>query len=554
MNPIPLPIRNLLRKYRRAYLRMVQRAVLIHALQSSEVTADDVYDYLPSNIKPSVIGAAFAALSEAGLISEQRWQRSTRPSRHASFNRVWSITSSDAAQRWLLENSPLPVLQSQAGGVVLTPPGMQVSRASVVSGRGPTKPNGVPIMHQSPTNSQLTPAALNGQQVSHPQSTGGGQPPHSVSRLATAAGDPEDPRIEIVDAASFFNRPFSLCWLVESLLVWSLPTILGGPRKTLKTGILVDLILSLVCGVPFLGRFVVPRTTRVWMLLGESSEAMLQQTMQIVAKAKGINPQVPWLHLSFGLPKLSEPSHLMWLAKNIRDRQIGVVILDPLYLCLLSGNKLIDPRSLYAMGPLLLEISQAVREAGATLILCHHTTKAVKARQETELEDLAYSGVQEFARGWMLLSRREPYRLGSGSHRLLLTAGSSVGFSERYLLDIEEGPAGAGFRGDDWAVTVTCESQVSQNVAGLSTAQEQRSRLWQAIQNAGQTGDTKSGLSDSAGVSRGDVGKILAEWLAAGAIETVKVSKPAGNAPARLQDGYRVRSDSESLPANSRAS
>jgi len=57
---------------------------------------------------------------------------------------------------------------------------------------------------------------------------------------------------------------------------------------------------------------------------------------------------------------------------------------------------------------LLLRVARICQENGTTLVLVHHTTKpAGMLRMQTgeplELEDLAYSGFQEFARQWLLV-------------------------------------------------------------------------------------------------------------------------------------------------------
>ena len=59
-----------------------------------------------------------------------------------------------------------------------------------------------------------------------------------------------------------------------------------------------------------------------------------------------------------------------------------------------------------------------------------------------DLDDLTGSGYSEFFRQWLLLSRREEYIQGSGSHRMWMHIGGSAGHSSLTALDIEEGPAG----------------------------------------------------------------------------------------------------------------
>ena len=74
--------------------------------------------------------------------------------------------------------------------------------------------------------------------------------------------------------------------------------------------------------------------------------------------------------------------------------------------------------------------------------MCSHTTApraAGKENKPLELPDMAWSGFAEFARQWLMLSRRESYVDGTGEHKLYLRAGGSAGHSQLLNLDISEG-------------------------------------------------------------------------------------------------------------------
>src|SRR5262245_39310713 len=61
-------------------------------------------------------------------------------------------------------------------------------------------------------------------------------------------------------------------WLVTWMFVKDQPGLIGGPSKTLKTWLAIDMAISLGSQTPFLGYFDVPKRVRTWFLSGESGQ------------------------------------------------------------------------------------------------------------------------------------------------------------------------------------------------------------------------------------------------------------------------------------------
>jgi hypothetical protein len=227
----------------------------------------------------------------------------------------------------------------------------------------------------------------------------------------------------------------------------------------------VALALSLGTGTPFLGEFPVPRRVRVAMLSGESGQAVLQETARRVANAKGINLAEADVLWEFQLPQLADVTHLAARQEALQEAEVKVAIIDPLYLCLagVAGDS-VQASNLYQMGPLLLGAAKACLSIGCTPILAHHF-KLTRSDPygEPQLEDLAFSGIQELARQWILLGRRVKYLPGTGSHKLLLSVGGSAGHSGLWSLDIEEGVVGEDFGGRKWEVEVRTVSEAKES-------------------------------------------------------------------------------------------
>jgi hypothetical protein len=271
--------------------------------------------------------------------------------------------------------------------------------------------------------------------------------------------------------------------LVKGVLVERQPMIVGAPPKTLKTSVMCDLAVSLATGTPFLGHFAICRPVKVALFSGESGEWTLAQTLARVCRTRGLDPDATVGKMVVqpdGLPQLSNAAHMDYLRWMLAREGVEVFILDPLYLTLLAGMKgdLGMASNLYAMGPLFQNVTGACLQAGATPALVHHTQRAAaRSREPLGLEDLAYSGVAEFARQWVLMSRREDYDGGSpGSHKLWLNAGGSAGHGGLWALDVEEGEAGDDLDGRVWDVTVSTATEAKHSakaVKDLTKKQEQ---------------------------------------------------------------------------------
>jgi hypothetical protein len=275
----------------------------------------------------------------------------------------------------------------------------------------------------------------------------------------TAAAPAEAFCLDLIDSATFDKAKYELEWEIENVLVARQPCILAGPKKSLKTMIGVEVGVSLGTRQRFLGTFWVPRQRRVLMLSGESGQAVLQSAAREVAASKGKSLPECDILWGFRLPQLSNAQHLDVLRRALEKHRVNVLLFDPLYLAMLAGEgaQNYSAANLYHMGPLLLAVSRACLDVGCTPVLFHHF-KLTRADPyaEPQLEDLAYAGVQEFARQWILLGRRSPFdpEDPDGKHELWLSAGGSAGHSLVRAVDVYEGKIDHHFKGRTWKVEV----------------------------------------------------------------------------------------------------
>ena len=342
--------------------------------------------------------------------------------------------------------------------------------------------------------------------------------------------------------AELMKAEFDIRFLVDGILVAGQPCILAGPKKTLKTSVSIDLAVSLAFGGYFLGEFKAPEAVRVGIMTGESGLATIQETVQRICIAAGLDPQtLISLIITDRIPQLESHDHLEALQSFIQQYQLEVLIVDPLYLAM-SGA---DAGNVFAQGRLLRRISELAQAEGVTLILCHHAKKnRAEPYAQPELDDIAWAGFSEFARQWLLLGRREQYQPGSGQHRLWLSAGGSAGHGGLWGLDVSEG----GYQNEGGRVW---ETEVLSDAEIRSANKEQRERqkadterlihqdrckkVWNYLCTQ-PDGDTQNGISEKAKINKKNLEPVLDNLLEQGNVETCKVKRGNG----AEYDGYRV--------------
>jgi replicative DNA helicase len=360
---------------------------------------------------------------------------------------------------------------------------------------------------------------------------------------------------ELVSLRDFLKTDFQHKWLVEGVLASGQPGVIGGPKKGMKTSVLVDLAVSLASKGKFLGQFSVPHYRKVGFRSGESGGATLKETFLRVMQARGVavpteKNRTGYIYIGHRLPRLSTERELHEIVKEIRDHALTVYILDPLYLALLAGSKKIEASNMYQMGPLLSDVALACGEAGATCLMAHHFSMG-KNQDFTppDLGDLAFAGIGEFARQWLLLGRRERFDPESGIHRLWLTVGASAGFSGCWGLDIDEGRMHGDFEGRKWSVTVRSQAEVIDNdkkQKALARGKAKQERLAEAEQEVRTVlAEHSAGLSlhrlqESCDSPKRQVKTALDVLTSEGKVLRCEVELRTGGGGSRKVDGYRL--------------
>lgn len=264
-----------------------------------------------------------------------------------------------------------------------------------------------------------------------------------------------EPRFKVYTSDELDRSDFHQEELIQDVLMARQPTVAGGPPKCCKTLFSIDLTLSLASGSSFLGHFRTMRECRVALFSGESGGATIQESARRIAKSK------PWWNLSdyknalwsFDLPTFNRPGAIAELKQFVLDNGVEVLVMDPTYLMLPVGD---SNKNVYAMGEHLRPLSELAAEINVTPIIVNHFVKSVSVTESPPgLADLSGAGFAEWARQWILVSRRTAYDLDRiGHHELWLGTGGSAGHGAGVAVDIDEGSL-RDEGGRRWEVSVT---------------------------------------------------------------------------------------------------
>ena len=217
-------------------------------------------------------------------------------------------------------------------------------------------------------------------------------------------------RIPLLTCRELDGNDYQQTYLIPGVYVPKQPCLVGGPRKGMKTSILIALAIALAACLRFLGHFVVTRPVKVIILSGESGMATLQETARRIAKSMGLLlSEIENLFWSDFLPRLDDAQHLDALERMIEETGCEVLIVDPAYLCLPGG----DAGNIFIQGSLLRSINEICQRHGVGLVLAHHFRKRAKAKSAAdfdppELDDLSWSGFAEL--------RGNGFCWGEGNH------------------------------------------------------------------------------------------------------------------------------------------
>ena len=272
-------------------------------------------------------------------------------------------------------------------------------------------------------------------------------------------------------ADELLAKDLKLEYLVDQLFVGEGTMFIGGDQKTFKTGLAMDLLVSLCTKAPFLGRFEVMDTRRCAIFTAEIGEVKAQVLLKSILHARG-HSRAPGLDIVNEVPQFSvnrDRASVLGAAINrlklfLGTRRPEVVVFDPLYLAVLGG----DAGDMYGMGAVIDTMVKECTKAKAWAIFCHHSRKKNEATefQPMRLQDFYGTGPAQYARQWMLVSHAQPFYKGVAN--LYATIGGSTQSREDiYEIQIDEGVTDQ-IADRRWDVTVECPEAAAAKVTSAS--------------------------------------------------------------------------------------
>ena len=225
-------------------------------------------------------------------------------------------------------------------------------------------------------------------------------------------------------------------FIVEGAFVDRQTAFIAGREKCFKTGVCVDLLLSLATQTDFLGRFRVLEPRNSLFFTAEVGLPAAKNLIERIAQAKGIDPRtLDQCWIADFMPNFTSKPDISALKRRLDKLKPQVVGFDPLYFGL--GSAAVG--DMYEIGAVLRELSVVCMERDIWPIICHHARKNKDVEYNPmELADMYGSGVSAFARQWLLLSHASPFLDGRADLHVRL-GGSATGDLALWRLEINEG-------------------------------------------------------------------------------------------------------------------
>ncbi len=236
-------------------------------------------------------------------------------------------------------------------------------------------------------------------------------------------------------------------WLCRSLWSRSAVGVLGGPPKSYKTHLALDLAVSVASGTPALGRFAIDDAGTALVYLAEDALPHVRVRIESLCRHRALDiAALPLAVITSSVLRLDTARDQERLRTTVERMQPRLLVLDPLVR--LHGR---DENDATQISALLSYFRQLQRQFDLALMLVHHTSKRQHAQPGQSLR--GSSDLHAFGdSGWYLARQGDRVTL-TVEHRsapapqpmaIALVADTAAGSMH---LEVHEVPAESSGRG-----------------------------------------------------------------------------------------------------------
>ncbi len=170
-------------------------------------------------------------------------------------------------------------------------------------------------------------------------------------------------------------------FLIDRFLPSSSVGVISGPPKVRKSWVCSEILVSLATGSKCFQTHDVMEKQSVLYLPLEDSAEIVRSRMELMAQGRGLSLRdLDEIHICPTYDfRLDDRSTISDLKKTVLDRQIQLIIIDPLVRCL--GD--VSENHSGQINTILSSLRSIQIESGATILLVHHNKKGGKTGGES---------------------------------------------------------------------------------------------------------------------------------------------------------------------------
>lgn len=199
---------------------------------------------------------------------------------------------------------------------------------------------------------------------------------------------PQPDSFSVLKINEYFKKYGSegVVWMVQDWLSEKSITFVVAPPESYKTWMLMDLVVSVASGMPFLGVSNVYKTGPVILIQQEDSHAGITERLGVVIESKlGLNPSMEdgeysmpilpdlpiYIHPDRML-KFSDKKVMADLEKMVKELKPALIVIDPLYSATSMDNYMADSTTD------MFQLKRLRDKYGCSVIIAHHSKKRIE--------------------------------------------------------------------------------------------------------------------------------------------------------------------------------